>query len=136
MLSTTAGRLTVTANGDVTGTNNIGIFSLNTYYGTALNVTTGPGTTVKGGYSGIIRDVNFGAGALSVTANGDVTGGSDGIYARNIYGTGLTVTTGAGTTVKGGYYGVYARNFGTGGLTVTANGDVAGATNTVWASLR
>ena len=38
-----------------------------------LNVTTGAGTDVTGGTYGI-RALNYGTGALTVTANGDVTG--------------------------------------------------------------
>ena len=121
------GALTVTANGDVTGTTNYGIYARN-IYGTSLTVTTGVGTTVTGGIIGVYAR-NDGSGALSVNANGDVgdaTTTQEGIHARNIYGTSLTVTTGPGSTVKGGYYGISAVNFGTGALAVTVNGDVAG----------
>src|SRR6185369_16405140 len=72
---------------------------------------------------------NYGSGALTITANGDVTGSSgSGIYAKN-NDTDLSVTTGAGTTVTGGTSGIHAVNYGSGALTVTANGNVTGTTN-------
>ena len=120
-----SGALTITANGDVEGTNATGIYAYNSFYGTDLSVTTGVDTSVLGGQQGI-RARNYGTGALTVTADGDVEGTSDtGIYARN-YGTDLGVTTGADTTVTGGNYGIRARNYGSGALTVTADGDVEG----------
>ena len=65
-------------------------------------MTTGPGTAVTGRRDGIFAR-NYGSGALSVTANGDVTGTTSfGIYARNS-GSDLDVTTGAGTTVAGSF---------------------------------
>ena len=46
-------------------------------------MTTGAGTTVTGGQTGI-RATNNGSGTLTVTANGDVAGTTrDGIFARN-----------------------------------------------------
>ena len=52
------------------------------FNGTDLSVTTGAGTTVTGGTYGILA-INNGTGALTVTANGDVTGtNTAGIYAR------------------------------------------------------
>ena len=130
-----SGALTVTANGDVTGTNRWGILARNRN-GTDLTVTTGVNTTVTGGRIGIFGH-NYGGGALTITANGDVTGGiNDGIYVRNhsSAGTDLTVTTGAGTTVTGRQTGVHANNFGSGVLTITANGDVTGTNiDGIWA---
>jgi uncharacterized protein with beta-barrel porin domain len=145
------GALTVTANGDVTGTSGLGIFARNSGTGTSISVTTAAGTTVSGGTYGIvarsygsgpltitangnvtgtigggIQALNSGAGDLSITANGDVTGTSGrGIFATNSAGTYISVTTAAGTTVSGAD-GIYAHNFGTGALTITANGYVTG----------
>jgi uncharacterized protein with beta-barrel porin domain len=124
------GALTITANGNVTGTdgtNGIGITANNSSAGTNLSVTTGAGTTVSGGKYGINAS-NDGTGALTVTANGNVTGGTGGagIQARNNRGTDLSVTTAAGTTVSGGNYGISAFNYGHGALTITANGNVSG----------
>jgi hypothetical protein len=67
------GALTVTADGDVEGTNFNGIYARNSNYGTDLSVTTGAGTNVTGGLYGIFAR-NYGTGALTVTADGDVTG--------------------------------------------------------------
>jgi uncharacterized protein with beta-barrel porin domain len=94
--------------------------------GTDLTVTAAAGTTVSGIDFGIYARNYFGRGALTITANGNVTGVSvAGIYARNeSSGTDLTVTTGAGTVA--GRSGILAHNFGTGAVTVTTNGDVGG----------
>ena len=120
-----SGALSVTANGDVTATSVTGIYARNSFSGTDLGVTTGPGTTITGRRDGIFAR-NYGMGALSVTANGDVTGTTSfGIYARN-FGSDLDVTTSAGTTVAGAFNGIVAHNYGSGALSVTANGDVAG----------
>jgi hypothetical protein len=128
-----SGALSITANGDVTGTNDIGIFAKSGssfFHPTGdLSVTTGAGTTVTGGVFGINAQ-NYGTGALNVTANGDVAGTlSAGIYARDFGGgTDLSVTTGIGTTVTSGGTGIFAKSLvgSTGALTVTANGDVTG----------
>ncbi len=123
-----SGAVTVTANGDVTGTGAVGIFARNLAAGTDLSVTTGAGTNVMGGYGIFAR--NYGSGALSVTANGDVTGTiRHGIEAQNFNGTDLSVTTGAGTNVTGATRGIYARNFGSGALSIAADGDVTGTSN-------
>jgi len=123
------GALTITANGNVTGTGNSGIVGWND--GTNLSVTTAAGTMVSGGLDGIVAN-NFGHGATTVTANGNVTGTTgNGISAFNsATTTDLTVTTAAGTTVSaggygiGGGYGIIAINAGTGATTVTVNGNV------------
>ena len=93
---------------------------------TSLTVTTGTGTTVRGG----IRAANYyGTGATAVTANGDVTGITGaGISAVNNSAStgGVTVITAAGTTVSGNNYGIEAGNYGNGALSITANGNVTG----------
>jgi outer membrane autotransporter protein len=128
-----SGALTITANGDVTGTNGRGIFAYNSYAGTDLTVITGAGVlTGVTGYTDGIYARNYGTGALSITANGEVTGTTRfGISARSgsffdPAGTDLTVTTGVGTTVIGNLGGIDAYNYGSGALTITANGDVTG----------
>jgi hypothetical protein len=93
--------------------------------GTALSVTTAAGTTVSGNYG--IRALNFGSGALTITANGNVTATNSGVGINALnYGTALSVTTAAGTTVSGNY-GIRALNYGSGALTITPNGNVTGA---------
>jgi uncharacterized protein with beta-barrel porin domain len=129
--NTGTGVLTVTANGNVTGTTfGRGIFARNfNATSTNLTVTTGAGTTVRGGQYGIFAN-NYGTGAVTITANGNVTGTTygSGIFARNlnVNSTALSVTTAAGTTVSGYRTGIFTRNYGTGALTVTANGNVTG----------
>ena len=78
MRATTAGALTITAKGNVTSTNDVGINAGS--QGTAVSVTTAAGTTVRG-TAGIFA-YNYGCGVVTITANGNVTGiGRDGIYA-------------------------------------------------------
>jgi uncharacterized protein with beta-barrel porin domain len=105
--------------------------------GTALSVSSGgdfagtPGSvtiSTNGALSGAfgIEASNYGTGAVTITANGNITTTLEGIFAiNNSNGTDLTVTTGTGTTVSG-LDGIRARNDGTGALTITANGDVNG----------
>jgi hypothetical protein len=122
------GALTIEANGNVMG-GSTGIFALNdNAAGTGpLSITT-EGKVTGGAYG--IRARNFGTGALTIEANGDVEGtGNVGIYARNYTagpGTYLSITTGAGTTVTGGTYGIFALNQGSYATTVVAKGDVEG----------
>ena len=116
------GALTIIANGDVHGIAVDGVYALN--QGTDFSVTS---QSVAGGQFGIIGK-NYNR-ALTVTAHGDVEGTTGtGIYAKNygvdlITGKSLSVTS---EGVTGGINGIYARNFGSGALTVTANGDVVG----------
>ena len=96
------GELTVTANGDVTGENVDGIYAYNFFGGTNLTVTTGDGSVIDGENYGV-RTRNYGTGALSLTANGDVTGLT--MTASPPYnfssGNGLTVTTGEDSAIDG-----------------------------------
>ena len=124
------GALEIVAHGDVVGTaaNSTAILARN-YGNDLLQVTTGAGTTVTGGNYGILV-ANFGTGALTIVANGDVEGtNSRGIYARqfNPAATAVSIMT---EGVTGGYRGIEARNYGTGALTIVANGDVEGTTDT------
>ncbi len=173
--------LIITANGDVIGTTDTAIYARSTIRGNDVSVTTRRGTSVTGGVFGIdartsstgmleiiargdvegttgtgiyARQSNAAAsGAVSITAEGNVTGGQRGIDARNFGTDALTIEangdvegtssfgifalqgnyaespvsiTTAGT-VTGGNFGIYARNDGTGALEIVANGDVAGA---------
>jgi uncharacterized protein with beta-barrel porin domain len=119
-----AGPLTVTVNGNVTGTSSSGINAENFGTSTSATVTTAAGTTVSGATQGIYAHNT--AGALTITANGNVTGANgNGILAQTS-GTDLSVTTGAGTSVTGSTNGIDATSSGTGTLTITANGNVTG----------
>ena len=110
------------------------------YIGSGLtdSITVNTNGAVTGGTRGI-QARNYGSGALSITANGDVTGnGFAGIDAQNGFsfspsGTDLTVTTGAGTTVAGGFFGIRAFNYGSGAVAVAVNGDVTATTTGVTA---
>jgi len=129
--SAPGGSLTITTNGDITGNGATarGIFALNVASSTDISVTASG--TVTGMTYGIFAR-NYGTGATSVTANGDVSalgasGGRSAILARGAAtGTDVTVTTGASTTVTGNRYGIFALNAGTGTLTITTSGDVTG----------
>jgi uncharacterized protein with beta-barrel porin domain len=118
------GALTITANGNVTGTIGTGIYARNGPTSTNLSVTTAAGTVISAN-NGILTK-NYGTGSLTITANGNViaTGGT-GIFALSgLTATDLTVTTGAGTTVSGVTNGIFAYHKGSGALTITANGNV------------
>jgi hypothetical protein len=91
------GALEIVANGDVAG-----------------------GTTGAGIYA---ENSAASAGPLSITSEAKVTGGFRGIQARN-YGTGALSITANGDVIGSG--GISAANFGTGALKLVANGDVVG----------
>ena len=118
--------MTVTANGDVTGTGLNGIAAMNFVGSTNLSVTTAAGTTVSGAGNGISA-TNFGHGALTITTNGNVTGtNASGIDALNL-GTNLSVTTAAGRHDRQRpHWHSCALDQSNGVLTITANGNVTG----------
>ena len=121
------GTFSVTANGDVTGTGNSGIFART--YGTTMSVATGAGTTLQGTY-GLIAQ-NFGSSSATITLNGDVTGttGAGVYFETQGTSTDASITSAAGTTVMGNTIGIYAKNSGLGMLSVNAYGDVTGTTS-------
>ncbi len=135
--------LTITGSGDVVYTDT-NFSPLTATSGNGLNVSNaaGPGSITINTNGAVtarnygIRGRNFGSGALSITANGDVISTGTGVasLSRGIVavssGTDLSVTTGVGTTVSGLRYGIVSRNYGTGTTTVTANGDVAASGTT------
>lgn len=85
---------------------------------------------VTGGTNGIFA-VNVGTGALTVIANGEVEGTlGTGIRAlnNNAASTGPLSITSEGVT--GGLTGIFAFNNGTGALTIDANGEVEGTAST------
>ena len=119
-----SGDVAIAVGGDVAGL--VGSAVTATNLGSALRVTTAAGTTLVGGEHGI-NARNFGSDFLQITVEGTVGGALHGIYATNVAGTDLTITTGAGSTVVGGAYdGIYAVNAGSGALTITAGGTVGG----------
>jgi len=121
------GAFEIVANGDVVGSGSFGVYARNyNPNSTTLSIIS---EGVTGGSHGIFA-YSYGTGALTVVANGDVVGTSnDGIYARNAnpVGNGPTMVTTEGVT--GGINGIYARNTSIGALTIVANGDVTGTTS-------
>lgn len=115
----------VTADGNVTGSDDVGIFALNNA-GVSLSISTGAGTTVYGGTYGI-QAINLSSdAAMTISANGDVQGGGNyGIYAVN-EGTDLTIKTGAASTVRG-EYAIKAQNSGSGSTTLDLKGNAYGS---------
>ena len=111
------GALSITTTGDVIGTSQDGIEANNSTAGTGLTIAAHNVT----GYGSGIEALQNGAGALSITATGDVIGTSrSGLYAYNTAaGTDLTITA---NNVSGGGDAIYARQNGTGTLSITTNG--------------
>lgn len=103
--------------------------------GDALNLTSNSGSlsftdnsasAITGAVSGIDAR-NYGFGALSVSASGQVTGNTNyGIHALNV-GTDLTISA-AAVSPTGGTDGIKVINFGTGHTSVSATGPVTGST--------
>ncbi len=113
------GNVTITADAQVSGgTKGVAVYNS----GTDLTITA---NNVTGATTGIYAD-NDGSGALSITTTGTVTGtAEDGIYANNsAAGTDLTILA---NNVTGGNNGIRAKNYGTGSLSITANGAVTGS---------
>ncbi|MFZ5678041.1 MAG: autotransporter outer membrane beta-barrel domain-containing protein [Pseudomonadota bacterium] len=90
-------------------------------------ITISTNGNVTGGSNGI-KAMNYGGGDITITADGQVEAANGtGIYAYNAGNEGaLTVTTGAASTVTGSRDGIDVRNFGTGDTEITANGKVTG----------
>ncbi|MEM8589839.1 MAG: autotransporter outer membrane beta-barrel domain-containing protein [Pseudomonadota bacterium] len=115
------GDIIISASGPVEGTTNDGITIVNTAAGGAVTIEA---DAVVGGRSGI-RAEHEGTGALSITADGTVTGGtSEGIFAKiNNAASGADLTISA-MGVSGGTDGIDAKNLGSGSVVVTTSGPV------------
>ncbi len=99
-------------------------------------VTDANTSTISGAANGLLVR-NLGTGALSVTTTGVVTGVTNvGLYGRNANtGNGLTIS--AGGNVSGGTAGVFGFNYGAGAVNVTTLGTVTGGTlNGIWVTNR
>jgi len=120
-----SGDLSITANGNVSGTTHDGIYGGNK--GNDLTITQGANSTVTGAHVGI-GAVNYGDGDVAIIANGTVYGNSaDGIFVYNSTGSAnATVTTGAQSYVYGSENGIDVENYGAGDLKIIANGKVTG----------
>ena len=136
-----SGAISIRATGAVAGTTGDGVRARVGSSGAGLTVSAG---TVTGGASGISA-TQAGGGALSITANGDVTGrggpgsgagasaaageagASDGagIYART-EGSALTVTLNDSASVTGATRGIDLLNTGNGDTDVNVSGNVRG----------
>jgi len=124
----TNGALTITATGDVAGSNaanGVGIFAHNYASATDLTVTTQ--ARVQGGFRGI-QTVNNGLGATVIKTYGAVAGTTGyGIFAENTATTtDLSITTSSTSVVTGGLGGISAFNYGSGTTNITTNNKVVG----------
>ncbi|QND54765.1 autotransporter outer membrane beta-barrel domain-containing protein (plasmid) [Phyllobacterium sp. 628] len=113
------GSTSITATGDITATNGVGIGAFN---------SAGSGLTINAvnvtGSNTAIRAVNSGTGGVIINTTGDVIGGVAGIYVLNSAHD-LIINSGK---VSSGGDGIYASNLG-GNTKITTTGDVSGATN-------
>ena len=121
-VNNTSGALSLTTTGQVTGNTNVGMV-VRGYAGTTGITVSTNGVT---GSSRGIDARHYGAGAVSITTTGQVTGtGSVGMYARNVSGGDLTVSA---VNVSGFSYGLDAFKNASGTLSVTVSGVVTGGT--------
>lgn len=121
--------LSITSTGTISGANGRGIYARAFTDTTDTTIST---MAVNGGTQGIYAR-NSGTGALSITAQGAVTGiAGSGIFARNDEdATDLEITA---TAVSGAAARVIdARNYGTGTLSITTTGAVSGGDNGIYA---
>lgn len=123
------GDLTIIADGKVTGSRSYGIRARNWYAGDSLEIITGAGSEITGGLMGITAR-NGGAGVLTITANGVVTGRQGpGINAQNgSASNSLKIVTGAASIVTGYDDGIQANDNGSGDLEIAVGGMVKGGT--------
>ncbi len=120
--NTGTGATNITTTGTVTGTTLAGILANNTTSGTSVTINA-QGNVFGDNYGIIVA--NSGTGALSITSQAVTATTGFGISAANTaIGTSLTVN--AQGDVSGGSDGILARNLGTQGLTITAGGNVTG----------
>jgi len=90
-------------------------------------ITISTNGDVTGGRNGI-KAMNYGGGDITITANGKIAAtDGDGIYAYNAGTNGrVIVTTGVGSDVSGKKDGIDVRDFGSGDTEIIANGKVTG----------
>ncbi len=119
------GSVTVTASGNVSGTDEDGVFAgIDNATNTSDVLVTA--ATVTGGKNGIEVTTN-GTGGLTVTSSGVVIGTAEMGINTDQQNTGTTgdVTVTANGDVFGATDGIFGSNAGTGGVTVTSTADVA-----------
>ena len=141
------GALSITVNGDVTGTNSNGIYAINygtnlyvgvaankaitaggsaidaRNYGANLKISTGQNTSLNAYYG--IHTINHGSGYLTINSNSNIGGtyAGVGIFALN-YGTNITIDTGNSSVINAQYFGIKTKNFGTGDTHIYSHGNV------------
>ena len=113
-----SGALSITSTGQATGTDEDGIYGINSPYGTDLTINAHDAT----GGDDAIEARNFGTGAVSVTATGALNADDDGVEAYNSGNGDLTVRT-EGTIIAGDD-GIYAENYGNGSVSITTTGAI------------
>ncbi|MGU3577048.1 autotransporter outer membrane beta-barrel domain-containing protein [Brucellaceae bacterium C25G] len=113
------GNLSITTSGTVTGFTSTGITATNA----GNNMTIIANGNVIGGSNGI-EVINSGIGVLSITTEGAVVGGETGIIALNDGGSDLIIN--AKGDVSGGEYGLQLTQNGVGNVIITTAGTVTG----------
>lgn len=123
------GILSITSNGDVYG-GNTGIFA-RSYSGSAgLSINTGTASSITGNnrYGIDARNSGSNTGGLSITANGNVSSNSTGIFVRN-YSMDTSIHIGANSIITGtNQNGISVRHNGSGGLSIENHGTITGDT--------
>ncbi len=125
------GASSIALNGIVVSSAGDGLHAYNADTATSLTINTGTASSITGDEDGVFAN-NLGSCAISITANGEVTGTTgSGINARGYEGsTGITINTGSTSNITGHDIGIYAVNNGTGSTDVIVNGDVGSTADT------
>ena len=119
-----AGSVSISASGDVVGSNASGIYASNSASGTGIVITA---AAVTGSTFGI-RAVSMGTGAVSISASGAVTGtGTNGIGIEASSSGGNVTVSAAGVT--GTATGIKVAATGAGNVAIVASGSVQGTAN-------
>ena len=117
-----AGAVSISGGAGVSGAGGDGVSATNTVGAGATSITIDVTGDVIGTQRGIYAQ-NFGIGALSITAGGDVSGGLvHGISAANLYGTDLIIDVAGGVASNG--VAIAATNSGSGIMSITVGGDL------------
>jgi hypothetical protein len=111
-----SGAATVSNQGSIVGTGNYGLL-----LGQGGAVTNSAGAVISGGLDGIYSQ---GGGALSLTNQGNVTGGSGGFFGVNMQDGGVVLNSATGASIAGYDGGLFAANVA---ATVSNQGSITGA---------
>jgi hypothetical protein len=110
------GAATVSNQGSIVGTGNYGLF-----LGDGGAVTNSAGAVIYGGLDGIYSQ---GGGALSLTNQGGITGGSGGFFGVNLQDGGVVLNSATAANIAGNDGGLFAANVA---ATVVNQGSITGA---------